>query len=245
MAFQAKVLHLRAIQHARISRAVRFVATPTTLQTHRRVLKCERPSFVRVAVQTSRLIVSRTRRPPQPRAAQGAVGVVAVDTLDRALSQGVRMGPQKLRRHVPMTSRTLLVRRFRLRIRMVHRMATGAAHLPRAMRSMQPTRVGRLILVTSQAGSIHFPRRSLGMVQNELGLSRLAVLLSRSVTRFAGLPLPSPPHILFDRTMSCFQKRLAHVFVADEARLRPHVARGGAVLLSRGRGRKTGNQREC
>ena len=90
---KAHVPHLLARQHSRISGAVNFVATGTTLQPHWRVLECERTPLVRVAFETTRLVSGECPHLPKQKA---TVRVVAVRTRHCALWKAVRMRSLKL-----------------------------------------------------------------------------------------------------------------------------------------------------
>src|SRR5262245_42786708 len=79
MTLQTKETLLMPNQHLRIGRSMRFVTTHAALQPHRRMLKGERTSFVRMALYAGRLIAEGSFHLP---GLQPAVGFVAVNATD-------------------------------------------------------------------------------------------------------------------------------------------------------------------
>jgi hypothetical protein len=109
MAFQAHEALLRACQHARVRRAVRLMAGPASFHLHRRMLKRERPAFVRVAPHATRLVrvdgVHHARK-------EASMRIVAIYAGHRALGQEVTMRPLKFGPRLSVATGALRVYRF-------------------------------------------------------------------------------------------------------------------------------------
>ena len=195
MALQTHLLHLRPVEHARIRRTVRRVAGRTSLESHRTMLEGERPAFVAMAIEASRLVRAERLR---HRGLHAAVRIVAIDAAHRALRQLVMKRLLELRRDRQMAAFALLVDRFRFahhqlfRRRRVNLVAGGAGHLILGVAALQAADVRRLVQVTGEANSIDSSGGELSWIPNIGGVRRSGVFRSRTVARFAGLPVPAP-----------------------------------------------------
>ena len=138
MAFEAHGKHCRAAQQLGIHRAMRAMAGFAAVHAHGGMLKDERPAFIGMAFQARFLIAKRLvdhlrTQPHAPRGREGAMRIVAIGALHKALVDAMLKGHGKLRPHRQMArvAKLFLLRRqqkFRGR-RSMNRVAVGTDHI--------------------------------------------------------------------------------------------------------------------
>ena len=103
---QADLLHYRPRQHPRIGRSVRLVASCTTLETYRRVLKSEWTALIPMAFETARIVGGKTLG---HRAAGASVRVVAIDARHRSFRHAMVKRLLKLSHYICVAGGALLI----------------------------------------------------------------------------------------------------------------------------------------
>src|SRR6266702_224763 len=189
MTLQAKSVDVAHIQQTRIRRAVRRVARDASLGLDYRMLVCERPRVLRVALGADRVLIGRR---PQVLVLERAMGVVAIAAFDQTFIHSVVEGLRERRLHVRMARiaelRLRNLQQARLRLRLVYAVATDAAHagfaVGRALKVRMRPRVA------AQASLVHLLRRLLAD-PSDLGYIAAAfnVGLAAPVATFAGRAL--------------------------------------------------------
>jgi hypothetical protein len=108
MALKANEADFLANEHARVRRAVRFMARTTGLKAHGSVFEREGAAFVAMAAEASRFI---RREGPHHSRAEASMRIVAIDARHRALWKAMLERFAELARLSEMTTRALTVDR--------------------------------------------------------------------------------------------------------------------------------------
>ena len=220
MAFQADVAHLCSREHARIDRAVRFVARGASFEANGCVIEGEGAALFAVAGEASRLVGGEGLLRGGTNA---AVWIVAIDAAHCAFGQLVMIRFLKLRPNVEMTAGAQRVDGLGAARHEPHRavgmnlMARRACHLILRVTASQPPYVRGLVEVAIHADLVRLRGRELGGLANIVGRSRFGVLLRRSVTRFAGPIDETAMLILFDAGMRTLHEGIENVLMAGLA----------------------------
>ena len=226
--FEAKQVGLAPLQQPRVRRAVRNMAAPAALRLDGAMLEDERPSLVRVTFEAKN-ILRRSR--PQLFRNKAAVLVVTISTLHQFFVHTVMKRFIEIGLRLQMTA----IAEFRLTLhkqelglfRMMRRMAIRTADVVDIVGRARKIAVFFPVFVALEAAFTHllggdiFEGKYFGLVA-----SRFHVLLARSVTRLATLPLGPPMGVKGSLPVGCFLQALENIRVAGLARFRPNVLRG-------------------
>ena len=226
--FKAHVPHFLARQHSRVSGAMNFMTTGTALQSHRRVLECERTPLVGVALKTTWLIGREGPNLPEEKA---AMRIVAVRARHCSLHKPVSVRALKLAPGAEMAGGTLLIDRScfphhqALRFRFMHSVAAQATDAVASMPALDPPYMSGLIQVAGKAGFISLRSSELRGVAYVLSRSGLDVFARRTVARLARMRCPSALLIHVYYGMRIFLKCGVDILMTCLAGLGSHVLR--------------------
>ncbi len=99
----------------------------------------------------------------------------------------------------------------------MHLMTGSAGDLVLGVTALQAAYVRRLVQVTGETAFIGYCSSELGGVANVIRGGRFGVLLTWTVTRFAGPPFPTPLLIHVHRMMWTLREALRDVFMTGSA----------------------------
>lgn len=191
VALLAQHVHIRHVEHPRILRAVRAMATEAADALHRGVLEHEWPAHVCMALGADAILIHGG---PQIVAAEGSVSIMAIRALHCPFGYGVMEGHGELRFHIGMAALAKLWLRGRqqmLRCRgMVHAVTADAAKT--CLGVWRAHKVGMCGCMTSQAALVDRLRSSVGKGKYFVDIAAtLHVGLPRPVAVFTGQALVS------------------------------------------------------
>jgi hypothetical protein len=194
-------------QHTWIGRAMRLVASATTLKPHGRVLERKWTALVAVAVEASRFI--GTERLHHCRL-DTAMRIVAIDAGHGALRQFMMIRQLKLRPDIHMAAGALFIDGGRLadhkvmasvRVNLV---ARCAGNLVLHVTALEAPHLRWLVQVTTEADLVSRGSVEFAGIPYVLDREGLGVFLSRAVARLAGPSIESVPLIAFDSMVRAF-----------------------------------------
>jgi len=228
MTFEAHVLHRLSSQHARISRAVRFVTARTALETHGSMLEGERTALIAVAGEATRFVGCKRRSHSRP---DTPVGVVTVHATHGFLRKSVVIRTLELRPNFEMTARALLVHRGGLahyqsvRPAVVDFVARCARDRIFGVAALQASDVRGLVQMATEANAIRSRSRQLRWIADSRGIRRLGVFLAGAVAGLAGVSGVPPLFVRLDHIVRALREGTCDVFMAGPARFRSGVRR--------------------
>jgi hypothetical protein len=227
-------------QQARVRRAVRLMATGTTLQPYRRMLKGKRTPFIAMAFKAARLV---SKRSAHRLGLKTTMRIVTVDAGHRAFGKTVFIRTLKRSPHRQMAGCALLIDGCRpadqqgFAARSVDRMTGTATDLVFGVAAEQPARVRFLVQMAGKTTGIELVRGLLAGIVDIGSGGRFRMLGSRSVAGFTGVPFPAAMLIALQCAVSCLEQGDEDFFVASLTRFRPGVFRAsGRSRCRRGGG---------
>lgn len=226
VAFQALLGDLRAGQHARIRRSVRFMTGGTTFHSHWSMLECERSALVAMATQASGLIRGDI---PECVGQQPAVWIVAIDATDAAFLELMPVRALELGDGGDVACAA--IGHVILGLRLMHAMATGAGHLITGVTATDGADARGLIQMATETNAIGLRRRQTQWVTDVAGCGRFRMGASWPMAAFAGFFRETMLGIGLHPVVWTLCKRLKKFFVAALANDAPHVLRSGFFLL--------------
>ncbi len=164
VAFQAHCEYGRTAEQPRIRTSMRVMAARTTFHSHRRVLEDKGSALVGMALHTGNVVAESAgnhagRLRDAPSRGRGAVRVMAVRALDRALVDAVLEGKIEARADIGVALVANLFLAFGEQmtglLRVVNRMAVDAADLGGRMRRAANVHLAEVLGVTAQAAVQH------------------------------------------------------------------------------------------
>jgi len=227
MALETHEPHLLADQHARISRAVRFVTNPATLEPHCRMLERKRTTLVAVALEAARLVRSERLHHRRP---DTAVWIMAIDAGHGAFGQLMVIRTLELGPDVQMAICALLVDRGGFADQQVtpavgmNLMTSGAGNLILHVAAFEATHLRRLIRVAGETNAIGCGGSELCRVSDKGRVPRFGVFLAGTVAGLAGSSVPAALLVGINLIVRALRKSLGDVFVTGCTGVRADIA---------------------
>ena len=179
-------------QHLRIGRSMRFVTTHAALQPHRRMLKGERTSFVRMALYAGRLITEGSFHLP---GLQPAVGLVAVNATDRSFIKLMPIGLGERALNLLVTIETeqvgLVRQQMQRHLGCMNAMAIRTSNLIPSVQAVSPTRMGLRPRMAGKTFPVHFLDEHAPEGKDLRSITCIDVGFPRSMARFTTLVFPA------------------------------------------------------